>query len=44
MKTLGLTPDMTYKAIDSGHWLMFEKADEVNSEIEAWVEKVSGCA
>jgi pimeloyl-ACP methyl ester carboxylesterase len=42
MKDMGLTPNLTFKAIESGHWLTYERADEVNSEIEAWVEKIQG--
>ncbi|KAH6916847.1 Alpha/Beta hydrolase protein [Coprinopsis sp. MPI-PUGE-AT-0042] len=44
MKEKGLTPNLTYKAVDSGHWINYERADEVNSEIEVWVEKIQGCA
>jgi soluble epoxide hydrolase / lipid-phosphate phosphatase len=30
--------DVTYKEIDSGHWLMSSHPDELNKELLAWIE------
>lgn len=38
------TPKLTHKSLVAGHWVIFEKADEVNGAIEAWVNEVLGGA
>jgi soluble epoxide hydrolase / lipid-phosphate phosphatase len=30
--------EFTYREMDSGHWIMLEKADEVNRELAVWLE------
>jgi soluble epoxide hydrolase / lipid-phosphate phosphatase len=30
--------DVTYKEIDSGHWLMSSHPDELNKGLLAWIE------
>ncbi|EAU85180.1 hypothetical protein CC1G_06196 [Coprinopsis cinerea okayama7 len=32
--------NVTSKVIDVGHWLMFDAENEVNSELEAWLERL----
>ncbi|CAF9905781.1 MAG: hypothetical protein GOMPHAMPRED_003368 [Gomphillus americanus] len=38
-KKLGLAPDCEEKVIDAGHWVMYEKPDEVASRIQDWLLK-----
>ena len=30
--------DVTYKEFDADHWVMLSHADEVNKELQAWIE------
>jgi pimeloyl-ACP methyl ester carboxylesterase len=30
--------ELTFREMDSAHWIMLEKADEVNKELAAWLE------
>lgn len=32
--------DLTIEQVDSGHWALWEKPQEVNDLIEAWLKKV----
>ncbi|TFK30773.1 alpha/beta-hydrolase [Coprinopsis marcescibilis] len=40
-KSLELCPNHVSKVLDTGHWIMLEAADEVNAQIEAWLQTIA---
>lgn len=38
-KDQGLVPDLEEKVVDAGHWVLYEKPDEIADLITDWLQR-----